>query len=178
MSKTLRDVLSKPGYLLLALVVSFLIFSLAVWLRNLPFLGMILTSPIFSIPDKLILFVKFLGGIATNVTRFSAFLIISMSTLFGVNAALFAYYLIQQRHMPRKEGAGAVGAFISSMFGVGCASCGSFLLGSVLALFGATGLIAFLPFRGEEFSMLSIILLSLSLVWISKAIQTSKVCKL
>lgn len=178
MFKVLRDVLSKPGYLLLALIVSFLIFSLAVWLRNLPFLETILTSSAFSIPDKIILFIKFLGGIATNITPFSAFLIISMSILFGVNAALFAYYLIQQRKMPRKEGVGIVGAFVSGIFGVGCSSCGSFLLGSVLASFGASGLIASLPLRGEEFSILSIILLLLSIIWVSKGIQKSKVCKL
>lgn len=174
--KVLRDVLKKPGYLLLAFIVSFLIFSFAVWLRNFPLLGTILTSPAFSIPNKVILFVKFLGGIATNVTPFSASLIIAMSVLFGLNAALFAYYLVQQRQLPRKGGAGAIGALISGMFGVGCASCGSFVLGSILASFGASGLIVLLPLRGEELSILSIILLALSIYWMSKSIQSTKIC--
>lgn len=106
MLKTLRDVFKKPGYLVLALIVSFLIFSLSVWLRNLPFLGTVITSSAFSVPDKIILFVRFLGGIATNVTPFSAVLIVTMSLLFGINASMFIYYIKQAKEVPRKEGAG------------------------------------------------------------------------
>lgn len=160
----------------MAAAVGFLIFSFSIWLRNLPFLKEMIVSPAFSFADKLLLFVRFLGGIATNVTLFSAALIITMSILFGINASLFLYYLVKRREFPKKEGAGAAGAFVSGMFGVGCASCGSFLLGAVLASFGASGLITFLPLRGEELSILSIILLSLSIYWMSKNIQSNKVC--
>jgi hypothetical protein len=86
------------------------------------------------------------------------------------------YYYARQKELPKKEGAGAAGAFASGIFGVGCASCGSFLLGSLLASFGASGLIAFLPLRGEELTILSIALLGLSIFWISKKIQSKKVC--
>lgn len=175
-AKTLKEVFRKPIYLVIAMAVGFLIFSLSIWLRNLPFLGTVITSSAFSIPDKIILFVKFLGGIATNVTLFSAALIITMSILFGINASLFLYYLVKRREFPKKEGAGAAGAFVSGIFGVGCASCGSFLLGAILASFGASGLITLLPLRGEELSILSIILLALSIHWISKSIQFNKVC--
>lgn len=172
----LRDVFRKPTSVLVALAAGFLVFSLAVWLRNLPFLGMLITSSAFSIPDKFALFVVFLGGIATNVTPFSAFLIIGMSILFGVNAALFAYYLFQQRRLPKKEGVGAVGALMSGILGVGCASCGSFVLGALLASFGASGLIVLLPLRGEEFTLLAIVLLSFSIYWMAKSIQAGKLC--
>lgn len=172
----LGDVFRKPVYALLAFIAGFLIFSLAVWLRNLPFLGALITSSAFSIPDKLSLFVAFLGGIATNVTPFSAFLIIGMSILFGVNTALFVYYLFQQRRLPKKEGAGAAGALVSGILGVGCASCGSFVLGAILASFGASGLIVLLPLRGEEFTILAVVLLSLSIYWMAKSIQSGNLC--
>lgn len=176
MGKVLKEVFRNYQYLIISVLFGFVIFSFSLWLRNLPLLKTIAVSPAFGLADKIVIFVKFLGGIATNVTLFSAFLIITMSILFGVNAALFAYYLIQQRQMPRKEGVGAAGAFVSGMFGVGCASCGSFLLSSLLASFGASGIITLLPLRGEEFSILSIALLSLSIYWISKSIQSKKVC--
>jgi len=85
------------------------------------------------------------------------------------------YYLVKRKDIPKKEGVGAAGAFASGLLGVGCASCGAFLLGSILASFGASGLIALLPLRGEEFSILAIVLLGLSIYWISKSIQSTKI---
>jgi hypothetical protein len=177
-SNALKEVFIKPQYAIIAAIFSFVIFALSVWLRNLPFLKQVIVSPAFSFPDKILLFVRFLGGIATNVTPFSAFMIILMSLLFGVNASLFLHYLMSQKRLPKKEGAGARGAFVSGMFGVGCASCGSFLLGSVLASVGASGAIALLPLRGEELTILSIALLSLSIYWTSMAMQSKKTCRI
>lgn len=176
MRRTLQEVLKKPAYLAVAVVFGFLIFALAVWLRNLPFLGTLIVSSAFSIPDKFSLFAAFLGGIATNMTPFSAFLIIGMSMLFGVNTTLFAYYLVQKRNIPKREGAGAVSALVSGILGVGCASCGSFLLGALLASFGAAGAITLLPLRGEEFTILAVVLLSLSIYWMAKSIQSGNLC--
>lgn len=173
---TLKEVFRNARYGVIAAGVGCAIFALAVWLRNLGLLAQVATSPAFSVSEKVSLFVKFLGGIATNATPFSAFLIVTMSIFFGVNAALFLYYLAKQRGFPKKESAGAAGAFVSGIVGVGCASCGSFLLGSLLASFGASGLIAFLPLRGEELTMLSIALLGLSMFWLSKSIQSTNVC--
>ena len=174
--RTLKEVFRNCRYALVALIFAFAIFSFSLWLRNLPLLGNIISSSAFSFLDKVTLFVKFLGGIATNVTPFSAALIIVMSVLFGLNASLILYYLVKRRDIPKKEGVGAAGAFASGLLGVGCASCGSFLLGSILASFGASGLITVLPLRGEEFSILAIVLLGLSIDWISKSIQSSRVC--
>lgn len=174
--RTLKNVFRNYLYAVIALVFAFAIFAFSIWLRNLPLLGNIITSPAFGLSDKITLFIKFLGGITTNVTPFSATLIIVMSALFGINASLFLYYIVKRKEFPKKEGVGALGAFASGMLGVGCASCGSFLLGAALASFGASGLIAFLPLRGEEFSILAIVLLALSIFWISKSIQSTKVC--
>lgn len=178
MTKTLQEVFKNYRYVIIAALFGFFIFSFSVWLRNLPLLKTIVVSPAFSFSDKIIIFVKFLGGIATNVSPFSAVLIVTMSILFGINASMFIYYIKQAKEVPRKEGAGAMGAFVSGMFGVGCASCGSFLLGSLLVSFGASGIITLLPLRGEELSILSIILLSLSISWMSKSIQSQNVCNI
>jgi len=174
--RTLKEVFRNYRYVLIALIFAFAIFAFSLWLRNLPLLGNIISSPAFNLLGKLTLFVKLLGGITTNATPFSATLIIAMSTLFGVNVSLILYYLVKRRGVPVKEGVGAAGALSSGLLGVGCASCGSFLLGSILASFGASGLITLLPLQGEEFSILAIILLGLSIYWISKSIQSDKVC--
>lgn len=176
-SSALKEVLIKPQYAIVAAIFSFAIFALSVWLRNLSLLKQVITSSAFSFSDKLLLFVRFLGGIATNVTPFSAFMIILMSILFGVNASLFLHYLVNRKKLPKKEGIGELGAFASGMLGVGCASCGSFLLGSILASVGASGAILLLPLRGEELTVLSIALLSFSIYWISRAMQPKETCK-
>lgn len=175
-TRTLKEVFRNYSYVLIASILAFAIFAFSLWLRNLPLLGNIISSSAFSFLDKLTLFVKFLGGITTNVTPFSAVLIIVMSMLFGINASLILYYFVKKGGVPAKEGAGAAGALASGILGVGCASCGSFLLGAILASFGASGLITLLPLHGEEFSILAIILLGLSIHWISKSIQSNKVC--
>lgn len=176
MIRVLKEVFRNYRYIIVALIFGFFVFSFSAWLRNLPLLKTVIVSPVFSFSDKIAIFVKFLGSIATNVTPFSAVLIMTMSILFGINASMFIYYIKQAKEVPRKEGAGAISAFVSGMFGVGCASCGSFLLGSLLASFGASSIITLLPLRGEELSILSIILLSLSIHWMSKSIQLNKVC--
>lgn len=69
-------------------------------------------------------------------------------------------------------------AFVSGILGVGCASCGSFLLGALLASAGAAGVIALLPLGGEEFSILAIGLLAASIFWMTKSIKRTKTCPL
>lgn len=177
-SQTMREVFSSFVYVTIAVLFGFFIFSLSLWLRNLKLLADVIASSLFSVSDKILFFVKFLGGIATAVTPFSAVLIVTMSILFGINISLLVYYLNRAKRIPAKEGIGATGGIVSGMFGIGCASCGSFLLGSILASFGASGVIALLPLKGEELSILSIVLLSLSIYWMSKSIQSQKICRI
>lgn len=176
MIRALKKVFRNYRYITIVLLIGFLIFSLSVWLRNLPLLKIVALSSAFSFSDKIAIFVTFLGGIATKVNLFSAVLMVTISILFCINASLYIYYLKQVKKLPRKEGVGAVSAFVSGMFGVGCASCGSFLLGSIPAFFGASGLILLLPLRGEELSMVSIVLFLWSMHWMSGGIQKSKIC--
>lgn len=169
---------SKPRYILLALAVSFVIFSLSVWLRNLPLLRLVTASPLFDFSDKLSIFFGFLAGVNESIGLFPSLLIIAMSLLFGANTALFIYYIRQRRRLLAGKGGLTIGAFIAGLFGIGCASCGSFLASSVLAVFGASSLIALLPLKGLEFAILSILLLSLSIYWLGKEIKNDPNCRL
>ena len=169
--RTLQEIFKRPAYLAIAGMVSFLMFTLALWLRNLSLLKEIIVSSAFSFSGKILFIVNFFGSIATAVTPFSAFLVILISILFGINASLLIYYIKQAKKLPRKEGIGTAGAFVSGILGIGCASCGSFLLGAILASFGASGLIMSLPLRGGELTILSIALLLLSIFLIAKSIQ-------
>ena len=70
----------------------------------------------------------------------------------------------------------SVGGLVTGVFGIGCAACGTFVLTPLLAAVGAGGLIAFLPFGGEEFGVLSTGILGFSIFLTSKKIQNPLIC--
>lgn len=45
-----------------------------------------------------------------------------------------------------------------TLLGLGCASCGAFVLASLLGIFGATSLLAFLPLHGGEFQIMAFVI--------------------
>ena len=70
-----------------------------------------------------------------------------------------------------------IGGLVSGIFGIGCASCGTFILTSVLALVGAGGIVSFLPLGGEEFGILGVVLIGYATYWTAKKIEEPLVCK-
>lgn len=57
----------------------------------------------------------------------------------------------------------SLGGFASSLVGIGCAACGTFVLGPLIAIAGTGSIIAALPLGGGEFIALGICLLAVSL---------------
>ena len=79
---------------------------------------------------------------------------------------------------PNVKGVGVagIGGLVSGVFGIGCAACGTFIFTSVLALFGVGGILAYLPFGGEEFGFLGVALLVYSVYSLTKKITDPLVC--
>tara|TARA_Y100000310_G_scaffold111677_1_gene110078 strand:- start:1888 stop:2124 length:237 start_codon:yes stop_codon:yes gene_type:complete len=69
-----------------------------------------------------------------------------------------------------------IGGFISGIFGIGCATCGSFIITPLLALIGAGGFLTLLPFGGEEFGFLGVGLLGFSVMSVAKKINQPSTC--
>ena len=94
-------------------------------------------------------------------------------------AALVHYFRLRRRFARPAGQAGAaasLGGLASGVFGIGCAACGTFVLGPVLAFFGAGGLIALMPLGGEEFGVLGVGMLGFSLVLTAKKIAEPIAC--
>ncbi|MEK7557397.1 MAG: hypothetical protein AAB538_05445 [Patescibacteria group bacterium] len=175
--QALRVVLGKPWYSAIAVLVSGLVFALMLWSQNVRGIVQVIASPLFSWSDTIVFLFRLLGGIVTNVTPLAAVLIIVVSVLFGINAALLIYSLIHRSVLLRAGVRGStLAAMISAVFGAGCASCGTYLLGSVLASLGASGLLAFLPLGGQELLLVSIVLLLFSVGWVGRALHSAGVC--
>ena len=177
--QALQKVFRKPIYILLALVTSFAVFAFAVWLPNISLIVKVMGHPGISLTQKLDLPISLLGSIVTNFTLLSASYTIAIAILFGINVAMFVYFLRRRVDEVKQSGV-ATGLFgiTSGVIGMGCAACGSLILTSILSLFGATWTLSFLPLAGGEFGILGVILLTISIYMTAKKIQNPAVCKI
>lgn len=176
--EALQKVFRKPAYVVLALLVSALVFVLAVWLPNIRLVAGIVISPDVPFLSKLELPLSLLGSIGTNFTVLSASYTIVIAILFGMYVAIITYFL--KRRIKEVGQSGVATGFLgiaSGILGVGCTACGSFLLTS-LTLVGAGGVLAFLPLGGSEFGILGVILLTIALYATAKQIENPLVCKI
>lgn len=175
----LKTVFSRPRLVLLAVAVGAAVLVLATWLPNAKLVWQIASSSSISFADKARVLAALIGSIGTNFTAFSATTTIATAALFGANLAAIAYLVSQRRQSSNagtKQGAASLLGLASGMLGVGCAACGTVLLGPVLSLLGGAGLVALLPFGGEEFSLLGIGLLTAALVLTARQIAVSASC--
>lgn len=175
----LGQVFAHPSYVTLAGVLAVLVFLLAVWFPNLELIVQVFSNPNAPIAATFDIALSLLGGIRTNFSLLSAGYTIAIAVLFGLSAAMIVY-LVKQRRIVAAGQSIAIGsgAMVSGVLGVGCAACGSLILGVVLPSLGAAGALAALPLNGEEFGILSVALLFASLLLISKNIAESTACVL
>jgi len=168
-----------PSYIILASVLAILAFLLAVLFPNFGLIGQVFSGSSAPLAAKFSITLSLLGGIGTNFSLLSAGYTIAIAVLFGFTAAMIAY-LVKQRRLAAAGQNIAIGsgAMASGVLGIGCAACGSLILGAVLPSLGAAGALAALPLQGEEFGILSVALLFVSLLLISKNIAESAACPL
>ena len=178
----LREVFAEGRYILLAATTGLVVFILATWLPNLGLVWQIAASTTVPLADKVSVLTSLIGSIGTNFTVFSALSTVAIAALFGANLAMMIYYFRLQRQLSGQAGqagvATSLGGLASGFFGVGCAACGTFVLSPALSFVGASGLIAFLPFGGEEFGALGVGMLGFSLVLTAKKIGEPVACPL
>lgn len=180
--QALHTVFKEWPYVLVAIIIALFIFLLATWLPNLGLIWQITVTSSVSLVDKAKVLASLAGSITTNFTLLSGFYTIAIAVLFGMNAAMVTY-LVKQRmrlrmQMGQASSAAGLGGLTSGLIGIGCAACGSFVLGPVLGFVGATGFIALLPFQGEEFGVLGMGMLGFSVILVAKKINEPFQCRL
>lgn len=161
MLATLLTVFQKPRYALMAVLIAVSVFVFAVWLPNVSLIISVLGSDVATTGEKASFLVSLLDSITTNFTVLSAVVTTGISVLFGMDLALLAYYISMARVTEgvRSISSVSIAGLISGFFGIGCAACGTFILSSVLALAGASSVLAYAPFGGEEFGLVGVGLL-------------------
>ena len=175
----LGQVFVYPSYIALAGVLAILTFLLAVWFPNLGLIAEIFSGSNAPLAAKFSLALSLLGGIGTNFSLLSAGYTIAIAVLFGITAAMIVYLLRQNRTGAAGQNI-AIGSsgIASGVLGIGCAACGSLILGAVLPSVAVAGALAALPLNGEEFGILSVALFFVSLLLVSKNIAKTIACPL
>lgn len=123
----------------------------------------------YPINYKLNILIGLLEGLNTNMTNISLGVLIVIATLTGLNLALLMQRLSLLKSS-KKLRLMVGGSSIVGIVGSGCAACGL----SMLALIGLGGSLTYLPFRGTELSIITVILLAYSLYILTK--NQSKYC--
>lgn len=172
-----RQVFAHPAYVALTGALAIAAFLLAVWFPNLGLLGEVFSGSDAPLAAKLGIALSLLGGIGTNFTLLAAGYTIAIAVLFGLSGAM-VFYLLKQKRVAAAGQNIAVGSggVASGVLGIGCAACGSLILGAALPSAAAAGALALLPLDGAEFGILSVALLVVSLLLISKSIAEPAAC--
>lgn len=108
-----------------------------------------------------------------NTTPASFVLLVATAGLIGINISLMVFHVAK-----RLAGTGftSVAGMLLAILGVGCASCGSVVLSTVLGFSAATSLMSVLPLRGTELGLLANVILLSSIIITSKKITNPVMC--
>lgn len=172
---TILKIITNPKYLFLTVIVGLIVIAFAAWLPNLHLITRMMTSSTMTIWQKTNLLTGLLGSLQTNFTPLSRAVTFVSATLAGVQISLLVFYLKQTAQIQQSMGMSAAGVILS-MLGVGCASCGSVVLTSLIGFGSATAVLGFLPFRGQEFGLLGIATLLFAIHITIKKINDPLVC--
>ena len=169
--QSLQRIYKIKTYWFVGLGVVLLFVLVAHWLTNMTLWNVVFNSAGYSFGQgSKILFYSFIK-FNENFTPLSFLLLIILALLSSINVILVVYYFRNRAKTQQIRGVGASGILLGFL-GVGCASCGSVVLSTVLGLSTATTVLSWLPLRGVEFSLVSILILLYSIHKVSKKICT------
>ncbi len=172
-----KKVFSNIIYLIVAVIIALIVFSLLILLPNLELLERVAASSSTTFFDFLLITIGLIFSSTESFSALSIFYIMSISLLFGINIMMIAYRIKISKKLPQtKETIASVGGMTGGVFGAGCVACGSILLSPVLSLLGVSTVVTFFPFGGLEFGILGIIALSFSILIIAKKINKGNIC--
>lgn len=172
---TVLEIIRQPKYFAVAITVSLAVIAFAAWLPNLHLITRTMTSSTMTLWQKTNLLVGLLGSLRTNFTPVSRLVTFVTAVFAGVQVSLLVFYVRQTAKLQQSMGMSAVGV-ATSMLGVGCASCGSVVLTSLIGFGATTAVLGFLPFRGQEFGFLGIGILLFAIHFTMKKINDPLVC--
>ena len=169
----MQRVLTRRSYLFLALGVALVVFFAAVWLPNARLVSLFFFDPSLSFAFALRLTWDLLLSSLQNIQPLFFLYTALAALLIGINAALLVWYIRLYQFAPsvRNVASGIAGAFLA-LIGFGCVSCGSIFFTALLTAASGTGLLILIPYLGVGVGILGLVLLVISAIFLSRAINT------
>lgn len=173
----MRRVFTKLEYIIVAAITAAIIFLASVVASAVPLTLQIISDQSLPHGEAASLALRVLGSSLTDLTLISAFYAGSLAIFIGINVSLLLFYFRMYRAAPSAASvaSGTLGG-IAAILGFGCAACGSLFLASFAATLGGTGILAALPYGGEEIGYIGMALLLLSAFLLIRAINKPVVC--
>jgi hypothetical protein len=177
MVATFLSIFSQGRYVVLASLVSWVIFSLIMWLPNTAAIATVWQS--HDVWALIVFLLSLYAGVFTVYSWFTGLSVLLLSVLLGVQLALLMHFI-----RSRQATAGtvvrvkllSVGSTVAAAFGIGCAACGSLLLSSLLATVGGAAFMLWLPLHGGELSVIAVAVLLYSCWRLLREIGKVSVC--
>ncbi len=177
-SAVLKRVFRHLRYSMVVLGVAFVALSAALLLPNWNIAWQFVSSNGVGLFDKLFFLGSLYGSLYSNFSLLSGAYLVVIAMMFGINVALLTFYIRRRQEATQnaKFGLVGLGGTVASILGIGCATCGSIILTSVLSMLGIGGLLTLLPLHGLEFGIVGLVLLSFSIKYLINRINDPLVC--
>lgn len=166
----MSQIILRKKFIIPTLVIAVLYTLITMYLMNIRFLKFTLFGS-FNLEYKTRLLIALLGGMWTAMSGFGLTMLIIVALLTGANLTLITERIIKLRSLGKMHFV-AGGSSLLGFIGSGCAACGL----PILALFGLSGSVIYLPFRGMELSVISAALLLISLYLMIKTYPKREIC--
>ena len=172
--KGIGYVMTRPHYVLLAFLVSFISLGILLWSLNIDLLGYIFFEAPLNLIEKFDFILDVYGSILTNYESFQAMVMALFSMLFGINIAVLIYVMRggQKEAIKSKS---SVGGLSLAVIGGGCIACGTSIITPLLATLGATSSIAFTNAIGLYLNLIGIAFITFSLISLGQRVATIQV---
>ena len=153
---------------------SFLFFLLLI--PNYSLLAGAFVSPLFTPLEKIAILFGIFGTLSTFFTPLGQTIAVVTALLIGIITNLLVFSMRNRVLRRRMAGNSAIG-IISSMIGIGCASCGSIILSSLIGLSATVGFLSFLPLGGDFFGVIGLLILLFTLSHILLKMSAAATCR-
>lgn len=170
MGRTSRLVLTAPTYALLAMVTAAVSLTLFVTSLNLPLVSDLVIGGQLPLRGRVRILLELYPFVGTSFGALQGLVLVAVAALAGLDVSLAVYHF-REHGVGLQEGSSSVAGIVLGFLGAGCAACGSAVLLGLLGLLGVSTSLLFLPLEGLEFALLSLVVLLLSIHWLTQGMR-------
>lgn len=170
--------MKKANNIVFILVSSFLLLLILLSLPVFEILSFTFTSDKIDFLTKLEYFFSYTLGTLVKVSFFEKVSVLLLSILSSIQFLFFKIFAQRQRKVLAGKGffASLSGMFLG-LFGVGCVSCGAFILAPILTFLGLSAQLGFFRDHALSISYLGSLVLVFSIYYLLRKLTEVQVCK-